>query len=77
MSRFLHIADVSVVFLSAYNWDENIVRVLEAGAADYIVKPLSTTELSARNQAALRRRMVAERSEPYVPGGPTINYARH
>ena len=49
------LADRPVIFLSAYGRDENMARALEAGAADYIVKPLSPTELTARVRAALRR----------------------
>ncbi len=41
---------------SAYGRDETIARALERGAVDYQVKPLSATELTARIQAALRKR---------------------
>ena len=57
--------------LSGYGRDETIARALEAGAADYIVKPFSPTELAARVQAALRRR--AE-PEPFLLGELAINY---
>ncbi len=67
MGRFLRIADVPVVFLSAYNRDETIARALEAGAADYMVKPFSPTELVARVRNALRR---AARASPGEPEGP-------
>lgn len=50
------LADVPVVFLSGYGSDETVARALEAGAADYTVKPFSPTELVARIGAALRRR---------------------
>ena len=50
------LADRPVIFLSAYGRDETIARALEARAADYIVKPVSPTELVARIQAALRKR---------------------
>ena len=39
-----------------YVRDETIARALKAGAADYIVKPFSPTELTARIGAALRKR---------------------
>ena len=45
------------------------------GAADYVVKPFSPTELSARIRAALRHRAAAEPSEPYVRGDLTIDYS--
>ena len=43
-----------------YGRDETIAKALESGAADYIVKPFSPTELVARVQAALRARAVPE-----------------
>ena len=78
MQRILGIAEVPVIFLSAYGRDETIARAFEAGAADYVVKPFSPTELVARVRAAMRRRMApvqVEPSRPFVLGGLTINYA--
>ena len=65
------LADLPVIFISAYGRDETIARALESGAEDYIVKPFSSTELTARVQAALRRR--AE-PEPFVLGELAIDY---
>ncbi len=62
-----------VIFLSGYGRDETISRALEAGAADYIVKPFSPTELLARIQAALRREEAPQ--EPYRSGNLVIDYA--
>ena len=70
-------ANVPVIFLSAYGQDETIARAFEMGAADYVVKPFSPTELLARIRAALRRQAMpeqAEPTEPYVLGKLTINY---
>ena len=49
------LARLPVVFISAYGRDETVARALAAGAADYMVKPFSPTELIARVGAALRR----------------------
>ena len=57
------LADVPVIFISGYGGDETIARALDMGAADYIVKPFSPTELAARVRAALRRRVEPERVE--------------
>ena len=65
------LADLPVIFLSAYGRDETIARALEAGAADYIVKPFSPTELIARIHAALRRRVDLE---PFRLGDLMIDY---
>ena len=64
-----------VIFLSAYGRDELIATALGTGTVDYVVKPFSPTELSARIAAALRRREAPEPSEPYVVGDLTIDYA--
>ena len=54
MKNLSKIADLPIIFLSAYGHDEAIARALDAGATDYVVKPFSTTELVARIKAALR-----------------------
>ena len=70
------VADVPVIFLSAYGREEVVARAFEMGAIDYVVKPFSPTELTARIKATLRRRSTAEPSEPYVLGDLTIDYAQ-
>ena len=65
------LADLPVIFISAYGRDETIARAFEAGAVDYIVKPFSTTELTARIRAALRRRADPE---PFALGELAIHY---
>ena len=78
MEAISDLIDVPVIFISAYGRDHVIARAFEAGAADYIVKPFSPTELVARIRAALRRRdapFSAEPSKPYVLDDLTINYA--
>ena len=49
------LADLPVIFVSAYGEGDTVARALEAGAADYIVKPFSHAELAARAALALRR----------------------
>ena len=72
MEQVPELGDLPVIFISGYGRDETIARALEAGAADYIVKPFSPTELAARVQAALRRQ---ERvTDTFVLGDLTIHY---
>ena len=71
MRRVPELADRPVIFISAYGRDETIARALESGAADYIVKPFSPTELAARVRAALRGRAKAE---PFRLGDLVILY---
>ena len=81
MRDIFGIADVPVVFLSAYGQEDTIARAFEMGASDYIVKPFTPTELVTRVKAALRRREDPYRVEslaPYTLGDLTIDYAsRH
>ena len=72
MERVPELADLPVIFISGYRRDETIARALEMGAADYIVKPFSPTELTARVGAALRRQEGP--SEPFRLGELAIHY---
>ena len=67
------LADLPVIFVSAYGRGETVARALEAGAADYIVKPFSPAELVARVGLALRRRTAPT---PFVLGDLAIDRAR-
>ena len=71
MESVPELEDMPVIFISVYDRDETIVRALDAGAADYIVKPFSPSELTARVRAALRRH--AE-PKPFRLGDLSIRY---
>ena len=71
MDRVPELADRPVIFISGYGRDETIARALETGAADYLVKPFSPTELVARVRAALRRRAAPD---PFLLGDLAIHY---
>ena len=78
MKRIPDMTDAPVMFLSGHGTDQDISRGLEIGAADYVVKPFSPTELVARIKAALRKGAASDRAEPrepYLLGDLTINYA--
>jgi two-component system KDP operon response regulator KdpE len=53
--RFREVSDVPIIMLTALGSEENVVKGLDLGADDYIVKPVTTEELSARIWALLRR----------------------
>ena len=79
MKDIREVSDVPVIFLSVNGQEEVVARAFDMGAADYVVKPFSPTELAARIRAALRKRAapeLAQPSEPYVRGDLTIDYAR-
>ena len=67
------LADLPVIFISAYGRGDTVARALEAGAADYIVKPFSAAELVARVGLALRRRTAPA---PFVLGDLAIDRAK-
>ena len=75
MQSILEIADVPVIFISAYGREDLVARAFDHGAVDYVVKPFSQTELAARIRAALRRREVSQPPEPYVYGDLTVDFA--
>lgn len=54
-ARFREMSDVPIIMLTAIGSDENIVKGLDMGADDYIVKPVTAEELTARIRALLRR----------------------
>ena len=72
MERIPEMAHLPVIFISGYGRDELIAKAFEMGAADYIVKPFSQTELLARVQAALRRR--GEPPRTFQSGELAIHY---
>jgi two-component system KDP operon response regulator KdpE len=53
--RLRELSDVPIIFVTAVGKESDIVRGLEMGADDYLVKPFSPRELLARIEAVLRR----------------------
>ena len=72
MEQIPALAELPVIFVSGYRGGETIAKALERGAADYIVKPFSSTELVARIRTALRARALPP--EPFVLGDLSIDY---
>ena len=63
------ITDVPVIIATARDDETEIVRLLNAGADDYLVKPFSVEHLSARMAAVLRR---ARTTAPGDGGGDRV-----
>jgi DNA-binding response OmpR family regulator len=57
-------SDVPIILLTVRGEENDIVRGLEAGADDYVLKPFSPRQLIARVQAVLRRGRSIEASLP-------------
>ena len=57
-------SDVPIILLTVRGEEDDIVRGLEAGADDYILKPFSPRQLVARVQAVMRRGRGGETAAP-------------
>ena len=58
-----------VIFFTGHSEEEDIIRVIEAGADDYVVKPASRAMLLARINALLRRARVQDNNESCLEFG--------
>ncbi len=65
-----------VLFLTAKDAKEDIVRGLEYGADDYLVKPFSFAELLARIRAVTRRGQTLSPSESLIVGDLVLDRVR-
>lgn len=54
-SRFREMSDVPIIMFTSLNSVEDMVKGLDLGADDYVVKPVTVNELTARIKALLRR----------------------
>jgi two-component system response regulator RegX3 len=68
-------SDVPIVMLTARGEEVDRVVGLELGADDYVVKPFSARELSARIRAILRRGRSAQRRAPIEIGAISLDPA--
>lgn len=67
-------SDIPVVIATARDEESEIVRLLDAGADDYLVKPFSAAQALARVRAVLRRTgQAAERDQRVVVGGLVVD----
>jgi two-component system, OmpR family, KDP operon response regulator KdpE len=53
-----------VIIISVRTAEEEIIKALDNGANDYIIKPFRTGELLARTRSALRKAASTEKNEP-------------
>jgi len=67
-----------VIFISCINDDETIIRALNMGGDDYLVKPFQASVLVARIEANLRRvRMTHEEKSQIMVGELALDAATH
>jgi DNA-binding response OmpR family regulator len=78
--RMRKLSDLPIIFLTALDHVDNVVKGLEMGADDYIVKPFEKAELLARIKAHLRRGSVPGNTAAeltFAQGAMHINLAAH
>ena len=71
------VSEVPVIVATARDDENEIIRALDAGADDYVVKPFSPREIVSRVRAVFRRRAPEHSGEPLLYGPLAINPVRH
>ena len=69
------VSQVPIVVITARGADEMVIRTLDAGADDYLVKPFSVSQLEARVRAVLRRGSHSDSDEEIRIAGLSIDSA--
>jgi DNA-binding response OmpR family regulator len=64
---------VPIIVITARDDDATIVKALDAGADDYVVKPFGADQVSARIRALLRRGVTQAANEPIRVGDLVID----
>ena len=65
-------SDLPVVVATARDSEREVIRLLDAGADDYLVKPFSAAQAMARIRAVLRRVAIAPTEDPRVVVGELV-----
>ena len=70
-----HTRDIPIIMLTAKAEEQNMIQGLEAGADDYITKPVSLKSLNARIKALLRRTTTITNDDTISYDAITLNLA--
>jgi DNA-binding response OmpR family regulator len=73
LSMLRAVSDVPVIVATARDDEAEIVRLLDIGADDYVIKPFTAAQLNARIRAVLRRTERGGVEEPIAVGGLRID----
>jgi DNA-binding response OmpR family regulator len=68
------VTDVPVIVITARDDDSDVVRALDAGADDFVIKPFGADHLDARIRAVLRRSGSRRKDETITVGGLKLNW---
>jgi DNA-binding response OmpR family regulator len=71
------VSEVPVIVATARDDQDEIVRIFDAGADDYVIKPYSTDHLEARIRALLRRSTAIAESQQLVIGDLVVDTDAH
>jgi DNA-binding response OmpR family regulator len=71
------VSDVPVIIATAQDDEAGIVKLLDLGADDYVIKPFSAAHLAARIRAVLRRSGESDEPNELVIGALQIDLAAH
>jgi DNA-binding response OmpR family regulator len=69
-------SDLPIIIVTARTDTSDVIAGLEAGADDYVTKPLVANELSARIRALLRRARGASTPSAFAVGAVTVDVGR-
>ena len=67
-------AQIPIIFITALDSEDNLVKGLNIGADDYIAKPLSMKEVKARVRAVLRRSFLPQLQQTIITTDNIICY---
>jgi len=67
-------AQIPIIFITALDSEDNLVKGLNIGADDYIAKPLSMKEVKARVRAVLRRSVPSQSQQTMMSTDSRICY---
>ncbi len=70
--RLKKITQAPIIFSTALGSERDVIRGLELGADDYMIKPFSYKELLARVKAALHRANRSDQSTTVYKNGPLV-----
>jgi DNA-binding response OmpR family regulator len=63
------VSDIPVIVATARDDDASVVKLLDSGADDYVIKPFSSAQIDARIRAVLRRRGPDQQGESVLSLG--------
>ena len=67
-------AQIPIIFITALDGEDNLMKGLNSGADDYIAKPLSMKEVKARVRAVLRRSVQSQSQQTVAAANNRIYY---